>query len=182
MKRLSINSSQSGPRTSKLSFVPNALVFNNSGSFVVDSKGVQHRGSCIGCQGKNCLEYRPEELSTPNFQAFPHNTSRRVCPTKAISYDPDIGSAFINPDQCIACGLCIQRCPTAAIQLNIVARTCIVRRDSTIMESCDGTEQRSFLDEIASCSRTYSFSKIPFLQTFYNFLHPVFILYFPLLL
>ncbi len=161
MRRLSINSNQEGPGITRLNIIPKALIFVNTGSFIEDDKGAKYRGTCIGCNGSPCMEYSDLELSTPLFQAFPHNTSKRVCPTHAITYDSGSRYACINPNLCIACGLCVQRCPTAAIQFDFTSRKCIVNNEPELTASCTESEQKAFVENIKSCSRTYAFTRIP---------------------
>lgn len=161
MRRLSISSNQDGPGITRLSITPKTLVFGNAGSFIEDDKGIRYKGTCIGCGDSLCMEYTDAELSTPLFQAFPHNTSKRVCPTHAITCDSDSRYACINPDLCIACGLCVQRCPTAAIQFDFASRKCVVNRTPSITQSCTETEQREFIEGTKSCRQKCLFTKIP---------------------
>ena len=161
MRKLSINSSQEGLGITRLSIIPKSIIFCNAGSFIEADNGTKYKGTCIGCSGSPCMTYSEAELYTPLFQAFPHNTSNRVCPTYAITYDSDSRHACINPDLCIACGLCVQRCPTAAIQFDFASRKCFVNSTSSISQSCTETEQREFLEGLESCRKAFSFTKIP---------------------
>lgn len=161
MRKLSISSNQDCTRITRLSITPKTLVFNNAGSFIEDDKGTRYKGTCIGCGDSPCMEYTDAELYTPLFQAFPHNTSKRVCPTRAITCDSDSRYACINPDLCIACGLCVQRCPTAAIQFDFASRKCVVNSTPSITQSCTETEQREFIEGAKSCQQKCLFTKIP---------------------
>ena len=62
---------------------------------------------------------------------------------------------------CIACGLCIQRCPTAAIQFNITTRQCVVNVDTEIVQPCTEAEQKASIEAIKTCPHSYSFKSIP---------------------
>lgn len=161
MKRLSISINQEGPGVTRLRINPRALVFNNTGSFIEDDNKKQFRGTCVGCSDSPCMEYSDSELTTPLFMAFPHNTSKRVCPTHAITYDSDSRYACINPDLCIACGLCVQRCPTAAIQFSLSSRKCVVNIDHSITQPCTESEQKRFIEETKACVHHTSFTTIP---------------------
>ena len=161
MIRLSINNNQEKSGIYRLRILPKTLVFGNAGSYVEDENGAKHIGTCIGCSSSPCIEYTEQELLTPIFQAFPHNTSKRVCPTHAIAFDSASRCAIINTELCIACGLCIQRCPTAAIQFDFSSRKCVVNQVSDIKQRCSAEEQKVFIDEIKSCPRQYSFTIIP---------------------
>ena len=49
---------------------------------------------CIGVKDKACVE---------------------VCPVDCIHSDEDSPQMFINPDECIGCGMCERECPVGAI-------------------------------------------------------------------
>ncbi len=161
MIRLSFNSPQGAPGHSRLNVNPKKLVFDNSGSSIVDQGGVLHKGVCVGCNEKPCIEYSDHELSTPLFQAFPHNTSKRVCPTQAISFDSSTHCATINPDSCFACGLCIHRCPTAAIQIDFQSGKCSVNTTSNLKVSCSADEVKSFIESIKAVPHIVNYDNIP---------------------
>ena len=161
MKRLSTNINQTERCFSRLSFNPKSIIYEDNGSYLETESGEKLKGTCIGCENKTCLEYSAEELSTPVFQAFPHNTSKRVCPTMALVIDPSTGRAIINPNDCIACGLCVRRCPTAAIQISIQAGSCSINHNSIIEQICSKDEQKEYIKQILTRPRSYSYSNIP---------------------
>lgn len=49
---------------------------------------------CIAVQDQSCVE---------------------VCPVDCIHSDPDQDQYFIDPDECIDCGVCAEVCPVEAI-------------------------------------------------------------------
>lgn len=49
---------------------------------------------CLGVKDASCVE---------------------VCPVDCIKSDPEADQYFINPDECIDCGVCAEVCPVEAI-------------------------------------------------------------------
>jgi ferredoxin len=49
---------------------------------------------CIDCKDTSCVE---------------------VCPVDCIHSDDNAHQYFINPDECIDCGVCVEVCPVEAI-------------------------------------------------------------------
>ena len=85
---------------------------------VMLADGRSGTGSCLGCGSTPCLEKDDSELTLFGaLDAFPGDPSRDVCPTRAIRWDAKKSAAFVMPDACIGCGLCISRCPYGAISL-----------------------------------------------------------------
>lgn len=126
MRRLSINEAEADGFYI-LAETPDTLVFNNEGSFL-SYQGKLKKGVCLSCRNKYCINYLQEEYQTDLFDKFPHNTSFRVCPTNAISIKN--GGGFINNELCLGCGLCLHRCPTAAIQLDFTTGKCFINTES----------------------------------------------------
>jgi NAD-dependent dihydropyrimidine dehydrogenase PreA subunit len=75
-------------------------------------------GSCIRCPDSPCIEYSPKELTITKLSQFPADKNSRVCPTDAITWPVGNDSPVVNPDLCISCGLCMNRCPVAAIHFD----------------------------------------------------------------
>lgn len=87
-------------------------------SMIQFSDGGSAPGSCIHCINPPCLEYADSEIELEIFKAFPSDRTLEVCPTKAISWPQESDSPIIDDESCIFCGLCVSRCPVAAICLN----------------------------------------------------------------
>lgn len=159
MRKLSFNT------TTNTAFRVNAkitsLVYADKGSFVEFEDDSFSLGSCIACKTKSCISYNTPEMNTPSFLAFPHNTSNRVCPIDAISVLPEYGFAAIDYDTCIGCGLCIHRCPVAAIQFDMNEGKCSINIDEGILVKCSTSEQDSFLQEINDIDIRIDYTKIP---------------------
>ena len=82
------------------------------------SDGGWASGSCIHCINPPCLEYAEGEIELEIFKEFPSDGTLEVCPTKAISWPQESDSPTIDSAACISCGICVRRCPVAAIYLD----------------------------------------------------------------
>ena len=67
----------------------------------------------------------------------------------------------IDSEKCIACGLCVHRCPTAAIQLELSNNTAYVSKESVFMEPCSVEEQSNYVSQIIALPHLISYSEIP---------------------
>ena len=83
-------------------------------------------GSCIHCINPPCLEYTEDELGLEVFKEFPSDRTLEVCPTKAIGWPQESDSPVIDSTACISCGICVNRCPVAAIYLDTDETTAIL--------------------------------------------------------
>lgn len=87
-------------------------------SIIKFSDGGQAPGSCVRCISPPCLEYAKDEIELDTFKEFPADRAPEVCPTKAISWPQESDSPIIDSEACISCGICVSRCPVAAIYLD----------------------------------------------------------------
>ena len=87
-------------------------------SIIQFSDGGRASGSCIHCINPPCLGYAENEIELETFKDFPSDRTLEVCPTKAISWPQERDSPMIDSEACIFCGLCVSRCPVAAIYLD----------------------------------------------------------------
>ena len=161
MKRLSIKTSSSTNGHFRLNITPTEIEYLNHGSYIKDDASNVYMGVCINCENKLCMEYTPEELNTPDFNAFPHNTSKRVCPTHAIEYNSFTQKVDIISGKCIACGLCLHRCPTAAIQLNFTHKGCFINHESEIKQECSESAQHEYIETLTTIEHKVKYTKIP---------------------
>ena len=90
------------------------------------SDGGWASGSCIRCINPPCLEYAEDEIELEVFKEFPSDRTLEVCPTKAISWPQESDSPIIDGASCISCGICVSRCPVAAIYLDSDETTAIL--------------------------------------------------------
>ncbi len=90
------------------------------------SDGGQVLGSCIHCMNPPCIEYTGNEIYSETFREFPSDRNLEVCPTKAINWPQDNDSPTIDSEACIFCGICVSRCPVAAIYLDSEVGTAIL--------------------------------------------------------
>lgn len=127
VKKLSVKLADATSRY-VLPIVADKKIYRNdfSGFIVGDDEIV---GCCCNCKEKYCLTYSSTELNSNFFNSFPHNTSRRVCPTDSISISK--GNAEIDNSKCIGCGICISRCPFSAFAFNANTGKCYVQNNKT---------------------------------------------------
>ena len=90
------------------------------------SDGGQVVGSCIHCMNPPCIEYTGNEIYSETFREFPSDRNLEVCPTKAINWPQDSDSPTIDSEACIFCGICVNRCPVAAIYLDSEVGTAVL--------------------------------------------------------
>ncbi len=90
------------------------------------SDGREVLGSCIHCINPPCMEYSESEIDLETFQEFPSDRNMEVCPTKAINWPQDSDSPTIDSEACIFCGICVSRCPVAAIYLDPDMNTAVL--------------------------------------------------------
>lgn len=98
--------------------IPNTVEWHpdsNTPAEITFSDGLTSFGSCIHCFHPPCMEFSESELQLRLFQNFPADRNSSVCPTDAISLPDGHEGPIIAPEKCIACGLCINRCPVRAI-------------------------------------------------------------------
>ena len=86
---------------------------NNKNLLVFDD-GNKTDGVCIRCNSKPCMYFPTTEIDADIIDGLPFNNDTRTCPSKAISLN-GTGSAYIDSEKCINCGICVTRCPSAAI-------------------------------------------------------------------
>lgn len=127
MKKLSVRLANATSRY-VLPIVADKRIYRNdfSGFIVGDDEIV---GCCCNCEERYCLTYSSYELNSDFFNSFPHNASRRVCPTDSISITE--GYAEIDNSKCIGCGICIPRCPFSAFAFNANTGKCYVQNNKT---------------------------------------------------
>lgn len=161
MKKLSLRDNYSYQQSYKLDFHPGAILYTDGFSgFEVHREKV--RGTCVKCVQQYCRQYQRSELYSTRFSTFPKNSSPRVCPVDAISVGSD-GYSTIDAKKCISCGLCLHRCPFAAIQFNPSKTECWINHDDThLTESFSQQDLLDQVNELRSLNKTVRFSKISY--------------------
>lgn len=160
MKKLFLNNNNEDLKYHVVNKQVNSYLYKDDFSGFITSEGECIKGACCNCKDKRCARYGIKELSTEIFDKFPKNPTRRVCPVDAISFDLT-GKAKINEDVCIMCGLCIYRCPFAAIQYSIKHNKCYI---NTSFESnynpANESEQREQENVLINLPKLIEFDKV----------------------
>lgn len=97
---------------------------------------------CLACPDEPCISFSTDEVARPARVESPYSPDTAVCPTAAITRGVD-GVAEVSPETCIACGLCVVRCPVGAISIDLDAGSAQVERpDVAVYERAevDGPE------------------------------------------
>lgn len=161
VKKLSIKRTNPTSRYVLPIIAKNRIYRNKFSGYTVDDG--EFTGCCCNCKDKFCLEYSSDELHSDFFNSFPHNTSRRVCPTNAISNSNE--NIIINQSKCIGCGICISRCPFSAFAFDTETGKCFVQiNDSKIPDSL--IEQEKQIKEFRSLQSNSKYDNItiPFIN------------------
>lgn len=82
---------------------------------------------CLACPDAPCVNFSADEVAKPARAESPHSPDTAVCPTGAISCGVE-GIAAISDEACIACGLCVARCPVGAISVDLHSGSARVER------------------------------------------------------
>lgn len=99
---------------------------------VTYSDGSTSEAACLNCVDPPCMHYSNEEILVDLLPGMPQLMSTTVCPTDAIKLGTD-GFPVITGD-CIGCGICLSRCPYAAIQITNDHVAVINRADPPAIE------------------------------------------------
>lgn len=117
------------------------------------------KGTCVACESRYCMEYSDEEISPKKFLEFEKNPTKRVCPTEAIRIGGN-NMPEIDSKSCVLCGLCVHRCPYAAIQFSIRNKTCFINHDLTILKEDTKVNQNKEIQKLKSLKVSIDFSKL----------------------
>jgi NAD-dependent dihydropyrimidine dehydrogenase PreA subunit len=100
-------------------------------NIVTASNGQDSFGVCINCDDKPCINYSEEEINPKIIDCITFNNDRRVCPVRAIEVNTE-GFPSIT-DDCIGCGLCVNRCKYGAINLSLKDNTAVIHIEETML-------------------------------------------------
>lgn len=159
MKKLSLQKGNNSQECLAINDFISFIEFGDGYSCFSTIQGNKIRGACCKCKYHYCSSYGEQELSSVLFRQFPKNSSLRVCPTNAIRFNDD-GLAYIT-DDCINCGLCVYRCPFAAIQYSPSRNFCRIN-DKISMDyvPCSEQEQLSFIHKTKRVPRRIEYKPI----------------------
>ncbi|HDR7314285.1 4Fe-4S binding protein [Heyndrickxia sporothermodurans] len=133
---------------------PKKIIYKqNQPANIIFENGEGINGSCLHCPDTPCLKYQEEELKNTSFPLFPQDTSLNVCPTEAITLDVVSGSPTVDPDRCIACGLCASRCPSGAIYFETIERPISLSRKIKETVATVNTAPNKYVREVEQQSQ-----------------------------
>lgn len=159
MKKLSVKNNNSYSQSYKVcGNISEVVVSDGFSGLVIDGELI--KGSCAKCVQQFCRQYQRSELYSEQFNAFPKNSSSRVCPVDAIKIGSD-GIAQIDASTCVKCGLCLHRCPYSAIQLSVSKNTCAVNPQGLPLEACEQYDANDQIETIRTIQKTIGFKVIP---------------------
>lgn len=162
MKKLYLSKNHEGLKHHIINQKVCSRIYEDDFSGFINQDGEKIKGVCCNCKDKRCENYSIKELSTESFEGFPKNLTQRVCPVQAISFDAT-GKAEIDTATCIMCGLCVYRCPFAAIQYSIKHHKCQVNTlfDSNynLAEELEQRQQEQFLETLPKIVKYNKLSK-----------------------
>lgn len=118
---------------------PATIVFDDGGESI---------GSCIHCVNPPCMEYRDEDLAGLPLKDFPAHSNREVCPTGAIRWAATADAPRVDPELCISCGLCVSRCPVAAIWLDPAVGAVVQDEETDYFTLADEPVTEAYTEEI----------------------------------
>lgn len=160
MKKLSLREYNADKVQYKINQEVLSKVYSDGFSGFTTINGSKIMGVCCRCKDRSCASYSDKELKSEKFSQFPKNPSKRVCPVNAIEFDSE-GVASINDNDCIHCGLCVYRCPFAAIQFNPSKGECSINDEiKAYVVPCSISEQNSFIGKSDAIPCEISFAPI----------------------
>lgn len=137
-----------------------SIEYHDGDSLIIFEDDSKTNGFCCNCQELCCKQYGDDELKSVTFKSFPHNTSNRVCPTDSIYRDSLSGQIKINDKSCILCGLCLHRCPYAAIQFSVEQPYCMINHESDYKIVSNFDKQKDDVRYLKDIPRKILFKRI----------------------
>lgn len=135
-----------------------------------DIDGKLELPSCINCEEKSCYKYNENEINIKIFDSLPYNNDLRVCPVNAIEIDENYNIS-IN-ENCISCGLCVQRCPIGGLYLDKENNFKATKYDVNTNIFCENNEKLVSSSKIKDKIKTEHYSEIiineNYLDAFYS--------------
>jgi hypothetical protein len=126
----------------------------------LDIDGKIELPSCINCEEKTCYKYHENEINIKIFDSLPYNNDLRVCPVNAIELDENY-SISIN-ENCISCGLCVQRCTIGGLFLDKENNFKATKYDINTNVYCENNEKLASSLKIRNKIKTEYHSEIIF--------------------
>lgn len=173
LRRLNIQRNQGYARVLTREVTPQRIIRDagDGTPSVQYSDGSIEPTACLRCSDAPCIRFSASELQPPDLKAFPGDGDTSVCPTGALEWPIDAGAGpRVVESACVGCGLCVQRCPVGAIQLDVRRLAKVLDADTPTLKTSaddDGGKTRAAF-ESAERERRVAFATDSGLLAFYE--------------
>ena len=100
---------------SLLTEIPERILFRPGLPAYSQLSGEYMHIGCLACANPPCLYFDENSVLCKNVADFPSDRNNLVCPVNALSWDKENCRPVVDNYRCIACGVCMRRCPVGAI-------------------------------------------------------------------
>ena len=100
---------------SLLTEIPDAITYQPGSAAYAQFREERAQIGCLGCAHPSCLYLSKDDVSCYDIDDFPNDRGNRACPVNALSWDEKNCHPVVDNSKCIACGVCMRRCPIGAI-------------------------------------------------------------------
>lgn len=120
--------------------VPAKIEYRSGSPAIAYMSGGKSFPQCLGCLNPSCMLLENSDVECIEVTDFPNDKSLNVCPVDAISWDERLNIPHIDSERCIRCGICIRRCPVAALYFD-GTNICIQNNTSPLLSKAEVTAE-----------------------------------------